>query len=167
MGRSLTDEEMREYQKQRESSLKKISAGLGISSEELEKIEVEAIQDIESEASKSRTNKRKEIAVNAVKKALGLAEKAEKEGTTYDYQPGDLGPDILEELKAQEFAELLAILLTTLKGKNRESAVDTTMTIINRGDDNSRLALRHEIYLTLDSMIRSQKWQEEHEGGEK
>lgn len=156
MGRNLTDEEMREFEAKRRESLRLSSERLGISVEEIERMEREARAGASAPAAPTERN-RTAAAMRAVLDAVGTgfidSLKTDTQRKALDTVRG------LESMSDDEFAALLAERMAVLDEEEREEvkkAIDRKIERWNGGE--AAISLREEVLLELQAMVRRHRY---------
>lgn len=150
MGRAMTPQELEEFYKRRRKNLEETASLLGVTPEELERIEQGARESITRQTSKT-------AAEEALRKALDMISRGFIDSLKTDTHREALDTvENVNDISEEDFSKLLAERMSALDEAERTEAAKVIARKIAcwRGGADEPISLREEILLDLEAMIR-------------
>lgn len=150
MGRAMTPQELEEFYKRRRKNLEETASLLGVTPEELERIEQGARESITRQTSKT-------AAEEALRKALDMISRGFIDSLKTDTHREALDTvENVNDISEENFSKLLAERMSALDEAERTEAAKVIARKIAcwRGGADEPISLREEILLDLQAMIR-------------
>lgn len=150
MGRAMTPQELEEFYKRRRKNLEETASLLGVTPEELERIEQGARESITRQTSKT-------AAEEALRKALDMISRGFIDNLKTDTHREALDTvENVNDISEEDFSKLLAERMSVLDEEERTEAAKVIARKIAcwRGGADEPISLREEILLDLQAMIR-------------
>lgn len=150
MGRAMTPQELEEFYKRRRKNLEETASLLGVTPEELERIEQGARESITRQTSKT-------AAEEALRKALDMISRGFIDSLKTDTHREALDTvENVNDISEGDFSKLLAERMSVLDEEERTEAAKVIARKIAcwRGGADEPISLREEILLDLQAMIR-------------
>lgn len=150
MGRAMTPQELEEFYKRRRKNLEETASLLGVTPEELERIEQGARESITRQTSKT-------AAEEALRKALDMISRGFIDILKTDTHREALDTvENVNDISEGDFSKLLAERMSVLDDEERTEAAKVIARKIAcwRGGADEPISLREEILLDLQAMIR-------------
>lgn len=150
MGRAMTPQELEEFYKRRRKNLEETASLLGVTPEELERIEQGARESITRQTSKT-------AAEEALRKALDMISRGFIDSLKTDTHREALDTvENVNNISEGDFSRLLAERMSVLDDEERTEAAKVIARKIAcwRGGADEPISLREEILLDLQAMIR-------------
>lgn len=152
MSRGLTPQEQAEYNERRRKSLEETAGKLGLSPEQLQKIEQQARNGVLSKTPSAKSDLEAALRSALEKIGTGFIESLKTDGMRTAL---DTVKDV-DGMSEEDFSSLLALRMSVLdEGERTEAAKVIARKIACwRGGEDEPLSLREEILLDLQAMIR-------------
>lgn len=150
MGRAMTPQELEEFYKRRRKNLEETASLLGVTPEELERIEQGARESITRQTSKT-------AAEEALRKALDMISRGFTDSLKTDTHREALDTvENVNDISEEDFSKLLAEQMSVLDEEERTEVAKVIARKIAcwRGGADEPISLREEILLDLQAMIR-------------
>lgn len=150
MGRAMTPHELEEFYKRRRKNLEETASLLGVTPEELERIEQGARESITRQTSKT-------AAEEALRKALDIISRGFIDSLKTDTHREALDTvENVNDISEEDFGKLLAERMSVLDEEELTEAAKVIARKIAcwRGGADEPISLREEILLDLQAMIR-------------
>lgn len=159
MSRGLTPQEQAEYNERRQKSLEETAGKLGLSPEQLQKIEQQARNGVLSKTPSAKSDSEAALRSALEKIGTGFIESLK----TDDMRTAlDTVKDV-DGMSKEDFSSLLALRMSVLDEEERTEAAKVIARKIAcwRGGEDEPLSLREEILLDLQAMIRRHNYYSE------